>query len=306
MSDAVAARLVVHADRRLAERVRDLAGQRMVFFAGLPGTGKSLLVHQLVHLAGAAGRTVHLLQWDVARPVFEASPAGQRYPLADGVTHAVIRRAAGLWVRAALVQWNARHRQPEHLLVGETPFVGHRFIDLARRLDADAEAILTASSCRFVIALPSREVRGFLEARRERRAVRPLHPREREDAPPHVLRDLWANLAEIARGLELSASAAVTTGSGSPPVRVVGGETVPYDPVVYARVYERVLRHRNAECLALDVILPTEQLSVYDFAVALHDLTPTEAEAETFIREIERRYADPAALEGEVARWWET
>ena len=242
MSDAVAARLVVHADRRLAERVRDLAGQRMVFFAGLPGTGKSLLVHQLVHLAGA----------------------------------------------------------------GETPFVGHRFIDLARRLDDDAEALLTASSCRFVIAVPSREVRRFLEARRERRAVHPRHPREREDAPPHVLRDLWANLAEISRGLELSASAAVTTGSGSPPVRVVGGETVPYDPVVYARVYERVLRHRNAECLALDVILPTEQLSVYDFAVALHDLTPTEAEAETFIREIERRYADPAALEGEVARWWET
>src|SRR3989449_9742603 len=112
MSDPVAARLGVPADRRLAERFRDLAGQRMVFFAGLPGTGKSLLVHQLVHLAGAAGRTVHLLQWDVARPVFEASPAGRHYPLADGVTHAVIRRAAGLWVRAAPVQPSAARAPP--------------------------------------------------------------------------------------------------------------------------------------------------------------------------------------------------
>jgi len=95
----------------------------MVFFAGLPGTGKSLLVHQLAHVALGQGRRVHLLQWDVARPVFEASRAGQRYPLAGGVTHAVIRRAAGLWVRRAVVDWSARF--PGDLLVGETPFVGN-------------------------------------------------------------------------------------------------------------------------------------------------------------------------------------
>lgn len=49
---------------------------RMIFFAGLPGTGKSLLIHQLAHLAHARGRRVHLLQWDVARPAFEASAPG--------------------------------------------------------------------------------------------------------------------------------------------------------------------------------------------------------------------------------------
>ena len=80
----------------------------------------------------APGRRVHLLQWDVARPVFEASGAGRRYPLADGVTHPVIRKAAGLWVRAALADWSERNRAPEHLLVGETPFVGNRFVELAR------------------------------------------------------------------------------------------------------------------------------------------------------------------------------
>jgi len=296
---------VVHADGRLAERVRRLAGQRLVFFAGLPGTGKSLLVHQLVHLAGGAGRRIHLLQWDVARPVFEASPAGQRYPLAAGVTHPVIRKAAGLWVREALVEWNARYRESEHLLVSETPLAGNRFIELARRLDDGAEALLTDASCRFVIAVPSREVRLFLEAERERRTASPLHPREREDAPAHVLRDLWRDLAGIARALESPAPRAERGVGSEAPECGVDARSVPYDPAVYARVYERVLRHRHTEVVALDVILPTERLSVYDFAVAPRDLVPTEAEAEQFIREVERRYPDPTALEGEIARWWE-
>src|SRR6266571_3560515 len=104
----------------LEAQLRSLAGRHLVFFAGLPGTGKSLLAHQLAHLAAVAGRGIHLLQWDVARPVFEAAPAGRRYPLADGVTHAVIRKAAGLWVRHAVAGWSERHRGPEPLLVGET------------------------------------------------------------------------------------------------------------------------------------------------------------------------------------------
>src|SRR5262249_49590074 len=151
----------------------ELGGLRMVFFAGLPGTGKSLLVHQLAHLA--ASRRVHLLQWDVARPVFEASRAGQRYPLVGGVTHVAIRKAAGLWVRHALAEWNRRHRGSAPLLAGEPPFVGGRSADLARRLPDAAEPLLTAPACRFAIAVPSREVRRFLESERERRAAAPLH-----------------------------------------------------------------------------------------------------------------------------------
>src|SRR5207253_5286879 len=139
--------------------------------------------------------------------------------------------------------------------VGETPFVGHRFVGLARPSGDRAEALLTSPSCRFVIATPSREVRSFLEAQRARRAHDPLHPREREDAPPHVLRDLWQSLAAIAGGAACG--------------------PVPYDPAVYAEVYERVLRHRNTELVELDVILPTERFSVYDFAVPPRELVPT-------------------------------
>lgn len=264
----------------------------MVLFAGLPGTGKSLLVHQLTHLAVGAGRRVHLLQWDVARPVFEACSAGRHYPLASGVTHAVVRKAAGLWARQALAEWSERHPEPEHLLVGETPFVGGRFVELARRDDDRTEALLAAPSCRFVIAVPSAEVRRFLEAERARRAATPLHPREREDAPPRVLRDLWRELVEVARRLDITPPDADATAPG-------------YDPVIYRRVYETVLRRRHVDVLALDTILPTEKLSVYDFAVPPPDLIPTGVEAEDFIHEVERRYPEPRALESEIARWWE-
>jgi hypothetical protein len=282
-----ARRLVVHADPRLEATLRGLGTRRMVFFAGLPGTGKSLLVHQLTHLAVAAGRKAHLLQWDVARPAFEAAPAGRRYPQVDGVTHVVIRRAAGLWMRHALVAWSERHPEPAHLLVGEVPFVGGRFIELARRLDDPAEPLLAAPSCRFVIAVPSAEVRRVLEAARERRTARPLHPREREDASPQVLRDLWRELTEVAGRLGIAVA-----GSG-------------YDPAVYRRVYQTLLRHRNVEVVALDVILPTDTLSVYEFAENPPDLVPTGAEAHEFIAAVERGYPDPAVLEREAARWWE-
>ena len=296
------ARLIVGGDSLLHDQLQGLAARRMIFFAGLAGTGKSLLTHQLTHLAYAAGRTVHLLQWDVARPVFEASDAGARYPLQDGVSHGVIRRALGLWARVAIVEWTARHPGPEHLLIGETPFVGHRFIELARRADDAAEPLLSAPSCRFAIPVPSREVREFLEAERDRRAAHPLHAQEREDAPPRVLRDLWRALADVAR----------TTGLAAPDIGGADGSDqardpatqVPYDPLVYRRVYEALLKHRHTDVVPLDTILPTGAFSVYDFAVARQDLAPTPVEAARFIHEVEARYPDLDALEREIARWW--
>ena len=44
-------------------------------------------------------------------------------------------------------------------------------------------------------------------------------------------------------------------------------------------------------------------MSVYDFEVPPRDLVPTEAEADAFLREVERRYPDPTALDAEIARW---
>jgi hypothetical protein len=281
--------LVVPEGSDVHRQLLALAGAgRCVFFAGLPGTGKSLLIHQLCHLAAAAGRTVHLLQWDTARPAFEASPAGRRYPLRDGVTHEAIRRAAGLWVRGALRRWGDRHPAPGHLLVGETPLVGHRFVELARVLDDGAEPLLGAAATRFVVPVPSREVRRFLETERARRAAAPLHPREREDAPPHVLHDLWRELAGIAPALGVAA--AVPAG--------------PYDPDLYREVYARLLRHRRGEVLHVDTRFPTEALSVYDLAVARREVLPAPEEIAAAIAEVERRYPDGETLRREIERWY--
>jgi hypothetical protein len=257
----------------LAALARDA---RLVFFAGLPGTGKSLLIHQLAHLAHERGRRIHLLQWDVARPVFEASEAGRRYPLDRGVTHGVIRLAVGRWARGAVARWHARHRGSEHLLIGETPFIGHRLIELARPASDEAEPVLTSPATTFVIPVPSRALREHLEAERARRACQPLHPREREDAPPEVLRALWRDLA---------------------------GADIPYDPAVYQRAYERLLRHRRAEALPLHTRLQTQGMSAYDFRVDTIDLVPAPDEVARVLHEIESAYPGPDDIRRAVDGW---
>jgi hypothetical protein len=248
---------------------------RLVFFAGLPGTGKSLLIRELAHLAHARGRAIHLLQWDVARPVFEASPAGQRYPLIDGVTHGVIRLAVGRWAREAVRGWHDAE-PPAALLIGETPFIGNRLIELARREADSAEALLATPATRFVIPVPSRALRAHLEAERERRAREPHHPREREDAPPAVLRALW---------------------------REVAGDDRPYDPDVYRRVYEMILVHRWSIALPSDAILPVGAGSAYDVRVPVSDLVPGPGDAARAIAAVEASHPTPADVTRAIEGW---
>ena len=267
---------------------------RMIFFAGLPGTGKSLLIHQLAHLAHAEGRRVHLLQWDVARPGFEASEPGLRYPQECGVTHGVIRIAVGRWARTALVRWQAQHPGFEDVLIGETPFVGHRLIALCRPEHDEAEPLLSAASTRFAIPVPSRSLRAHLEAERARRAGAPLHHREQEDAPPEVLRDLWRQLIGVADALGVAGSA------------VRAGDDAPYDPDLYRRVYERLLAHRHVQTLELDAALPAGSMSAYDFKIPTVDVVPTEADAARAVLDVESMYPDPEALRREIDGWYRT
>jgi hypothetical protein len=248
---------------------------RLVFFAGLPGTGKSLLIREVAHLAHARGRPIHLLQWDVARPVFEACEAGQRYPQVDGVTHGVIRLAVGRWARAAVARWHATYPSRD-LLIGETPFIGNRLIELARPERDEAEPLLAGPTTRFVIPVPSATLRRYLETERARRAERPLHPREREDAPPAVLRALW---------------------------REVAGDDRPYDPAIYRQAYERLLGHRHASALPLDTVLPVATVSAYDFEVATTDLVPTAADAARFVRAVEASHPRPTDVQRAIDDW---
>jgi hypothetical protein len=305
---STAGHLVTAADPRLYAHLQRMASaQRLVFFAGLPGTGKSLLSHQLAHLAHAMGRTVHMLQWDVARPVFEASPAGQRYPVVHGVTHGVIRQAAGLWARQALVQWQQRYPEAHHLLIGETPFVGHRFIELARPHEDAAEPLLRAVSCCFALPVPSRTVRDYLEAERQRRSARPLHQQEREDAPPQVLRDLWRQVASIAPCVRAYRTGRYANARrrGIPPVAGLSEADVPYDPMLYQQVYQHLLRHRQILVIPVDTILPTATFSVYDFAIPRYDVVPTAEDVTCCIRQVEQQYPDLDVLQRAIDHWYQ-
>lgn len=269
------------------------ARERAVFVAGLPGTGKSLLIHQLVQLAHQQGRAVSLLQWDVARPAIENHAAAGAYPAHRGVTHGVVRVAVGRWARDAVARWAERAAGSRALLVGEAPLVGHRLVELVRCVDDAAEPVLGDPRTRFVIPVPSRELRRHLEAERSRRAAQPLHPREREDAPPAVLQDLWRQLAGVAATLGMTDAPA----SGAP---------APYDPELYRAVYQHVLRRRHVEVLRVDEVLPTATMSPYDLGIAVDDLQAGAEEAEAVIAGAGRDWADPAALELALGHWYDT
>jgi hypothetical protein len=269
------------------------ADARFVFVAGLPGTGKSLLIHQLAHFAHARGRAVSLLQWDVARPVVEESPAARAYPAHRGVTHGIVRMAVGRWAREAVARWGARQAGSDAMLIGETPLAGHRLVELVRPMADAAEPLLTDPRTRFVIPVPSRELRRHLEAERGRRAARPLHPREREDAPPEVLRDLWRQLAGIAASLGLGAAPG-------------GDGEAPYDPGLYVAVYRRVLCRRHADFVPMDAILPAASVSPYDLTVPVEDLRPAPDEVAAVIATAARDWADPAALQRALDHWYLT
>ena len=182
-----------------------------VFFAGLPGVGKSLLLQQMALMAAAAGRRVTLLQWDVARQPFE-SP---RYPLEDGATHPMVIRAVGAWLRGALVAW-ARHT--DALLLGEVPLIGGRFMEIVRPADDAAEALLRDQRTRFLLPVPSIELRAHIESQRQRSIAAPRHENEAHDAPPDLLRALWRDLHLVAAQL-----------GQAPPAE----DDAPYSPQIY-------------------------------------------------------------------------
>jgi hypothetical protein len=279
--------LPVAASPALLAELRALLGCRLVFFAGLPATGKSLLTHQLAHLADAAGRRVTLLQWDVARRAFEESEPGRAYPIVDGITDPVVIRATGLWARAAVAAWHDRPTPAGDLMVGELPLIGGRLVELVERGPASdrAEVVLTGPDCRFLLVVPSAEVRRHIEAERRRRFASPLHAKELDDAPSHLLDEMWRELVAAGRQLGVLAEA----------------ESAPaYQGELYRRIYAALLRHRPLHVVQLDQVLPTAAMSVYAYGFASAPLLPSEAEVE--------RYLAVAAAElasGGRGDWWQ-
>jgi hypothetical protein len=255
--------------------------RRLVFFAGLPATGKSLFVHELAVLAHAAGRDIHLLQWDVARPAFEAGDAGSRYPLVAGITDPVVRRATGLWARGRIAAWNTAS-PPGDILIGETPLVGGRLIELARRIGDNAEAVLAGEDCRFLISVPSNSVKAAIEERRTQSWAdgAPAHIAEREEAPPALVHQMWLDLFAAGKAMGLSLP---DTGDD-------------YDSEANRIIHQQLLAHRRSEILFVDDTFDTTDISPYEFDFPVHALVPTPKEIALYI-EIAEAMTDPPP-------WW--
>jgi hypothetical protein len=280
------ARLILPADstahRVLSEAVLNC---KAVFFAGLPGVGKTLLLQQTALLSHAAGRPLHLLQWDIARQGFETPGILARYPEVEGTTHAAIRRAAGLWVRGAVADWAAVHAGDDALLLGEAPFVGNRLIELARREADVAESFLAARSTQFIIPAPTLAVRRAIETLRAQEMERPRHVREAANAPPNVLTLLMQELRAAGAAL------------GVPGATLTGG----YDPEVYVAIYARLLEHRHARALIIDECWPVVS-SPYELDIGVTELRPSPAEAAAALGRVEALGA--LELEGAVRQWF--
>ena len=261
-----------------------IEGADIVFFAGLPGVGKSLLLQQMSLMAQAAGRPVTLLQWDVARQPFERP----RYPLSQGATHPLVIRATGVWLRRALVEWHANAQPADGMLIGELPLIGGRLMEIARPADDDAKAILRDGRTQFVIPVPSRRVRALIEARRARSIAHPQHENEAHDAPPDLLRALWADLVQVAAALGLAEAAA---------------HDEAYSPEIYTAVYRHLLRHRQVQTLMIDQDLqPTA--SVYALDADLPNLQARPDQATQILEALEASMT-PAQVMAAAEKWYD-
>lgn len=266
-----------------------VARHKMVLFAGLPGVGKSLLLKQLALLAQQAGWVVDLLQWDVTRAAFETAEILQKYPEVNGVTHAAIRKAVGLWARTAVCQWQQQHTGDNHFLLGELPLIGNRLIELVQVQEDVAEAVLSSEQTLFVLPVPSKEVRRIIETAREQSIAQPQHEKETKDAPPNVLHMLWQEVAQLGYQLGLSEHK---------PVGVMG-----YDAEMYTAVYRHLLQHRHHQILPIDTVLRPNS-SAYDLPLSGIELAASADEVNQIMGAVERDYT-PERLEQIVTDWFE-
>ncbi len=266
--------------------------QRLVFLAGLPGTGKSLLIQQLVLLAQQAGRTVDLLQWDLARAPFETAVLLQKYPESNGVTHPAIRKAVGLWARTAVHHWYTRHQHGNRLLIGETPLIGNRLIELVQSTDDAIEASLRSARTLFVVPVPSASVRRHIEAAREKSIVNPQHQNETKDAPPNVLHAIWQEVARLGQRLQLIKKSDFSEKS----------DFSAYDPGIYTAVYQHLLQHRHHHILPVNTLL-TPSGSAYDLQLSGSELAAKPAEVDAIMQQIETEFTGNE-LETAVANWY--
>lgn len=262
------------------------AHKQIVVFSGLPGVGKSLYVREFQLIAKSYGRTVDLIQWDIARKSFETDFINKHFPIQDGTVHNGLKLIAGMWLMDEVSLWIEQHWDSDRLLLIEAPLVGHRFVELIKPADdKDLERYLASEEVAVVMPIPSNAVRDKIESERRRQV--------KEDAQvwlgakPSVMLMLWKMTCEIANefGKDIDLS-------GQPP----------YDSSIYEFVFSRILQHRNFMPLFIDEIfdVPDEDED------ALHSQESIKADTETadhYGQMIHESYTE-ATIDKIVSNWY--
>lgn len=244
--------------------------KKMIFIAGLLGTGKSLMIQQLAQIATEQGRRIHLLQYDVARSSFETSANLEQYPETSGVTAPEIRLAVDAWARQTVAQWLENHPDDADLLIGELPLIGRRLLSLVEvQEDALEPHLASAEESIFFVPVPSWEVREVIESKRAASLEEPQNALEQADASPQVMAALWQEVNTVARDINLTKANPHT----------------PYNPYIYGGVYERILKNRPNQALVVNEILEPVT-SVYEHTVERHYLRAAEAEIASYMQQV--------------------
>ena len=260
---------------------------RIAVFCGIPGTGKSLFVREQVKLALAAKRRVTLMQWDVARQAFELPEILQRYPEVEGATHAMIRRAAGIWSRQAIAQWNQRSAAPAEMLIVEAPLVGGRWAELARPTDDTTEPLLRSNDSRYFVPTPSVAVRKAIEAARHDETAAHKHARDAANAIPQLMDELWRQVAATAASLHLIDSA----------------RSAEYHPGHYYAVYKTVLKHRQVAQIPVDEIVKIAD-SPHALGTTVPELSPAPEQVPALLAAAESEGENHVRRQTEL--WYQT
>ena len=273
----------------LYKALDELATQaKVVCFSGLPAVGKSLYVQQFSYMALSKGRQITILQWDLARQVFETEEVLSTYPEVEGITHAGIRKACGIWARGAVFKWQKENVDNNNLLIIEGPLIGNRFIELVAPMKDEAEQFLRSKAVQFVVPVPSQAVRIAIEARRKKTSDAPGHAGEKADASPQVVMVLYNELSEVA--LKLGYSEPV--------------DWYAYKPDLYEFVYRKVLKNRNLVILNIDMLIDVKD-SVYAFPEAIRrNLIPLPEEASSSIEVMEKQFRTTGELQTSVDEWF--
>ncbi len=255
---------IIPADNPIGVSFRkSVATQKIIFVAGLPSSGKSLMLQQLTILADQEGRNLHAMQWDAARRSFETDKWLREYPEHNDLTHPGIRKAVGFWVRKAISDWTQDHANDNDILIAELPVVGGRFSELLQPLDDLAEAVLSSESVKFFVPVPTQEMRKVVTGYRAETFANPRNEQETKDAPIYIVERDWVAARQLYngwRGIKNNADADAI-----------------YSPEIYREVFERLLRFRQFEILNVDQRFETHG-SAYDRNMTVTELSaPPEA-----------------------------